>query len=522
MDHIKCIQSAEVLYRDYRTFQVYINGGLFFPQLSSNHELITERWGPDLISDPKNREQLFQFINSSPKLGSIYIRPSPPLYAHQHHQTMRNTSMANHIYEFGQTYVGIGYVDLFQIAWGHYKESISDKILTFYGYDSSWVTVLRSKIIYCAMKYYTEEQITTRSLLQIWFSSCWDKETSDSFDMLIKDAVADPERFQLDIEKDVPILQKWQEVTITKEESVEEFSKDIDEFNDIWHMKINIDRVKFFRYLFTGCIFVDEKMIVCGNKTMFADVCGTTKKPGELFFKAIDLSANGFKSGRKTDSLYDNIIRVTHNIIFGFRSFVRMGKIVCILQRKVIDPIKELEFADTIKALKPYSIDWSSLPDYFEKNSFMRFAEACSVESTLHTVHFLEWDKYVFGACHVDWLEFQDKYLEIYYKSKMAVNAKHQTLQSLGTKSLLFFFEYSPFINHLDELNMYLAKAFRKPFGDFFLSDNQGNVLPRFENDEWDFPGLLFFEHSYYVIRSTFSFNKGTTIKQPFMTSLYF
>ena len=53
VDHIKCIQSAEVLYRDYRTFQ-YINGGLFFPQLSSNHELITERWGPDLISDPKN------------------------------------------------------------------------------------------------------------------------------------------------------------------------------------------------------------------------------------------------------------------------------------------------------------------------------------------------------------------------------------------------------------------------------------------------------------------------------------
>ena len=112
--------------------------------------------------------------------------------------------------------------------------------------------------------------------------------------------------------------------------------------------------------------------------------------------------------------------------------------------------------------------------------------------------------------------------MEFYHKSKMAGIAKYQTLQSLGTKSLLSFFEPSPFINLQDELNMYLAKAFRKPFGDFFLSDNQGNVLPRFENDEWDFPSLLFFEHSYYVIRSTFSFNKGTTIKQPFMTSLYF
>ena len=147
MDHIKCIQSAEALYSEYRFAQIYFIGGLMVQQFFSDHGSIAVRWGPDLVSDPNNREHLFQFINTSPKLGSIYIRPSPPPYAHQYHQTMRNTSMANHIYDFGHTYVGIGYVDLFQIAWGHYKESISDKILTFYGYDSSWVTVLRSKIL---------------------------------------------------------------------------------------------------------------------------------------------------------------------------------------------------------------------------------------------------------------------------------------------------------------------------------------------------------------------------------------
>ena len=58
------------------------------------------------------------------------------------------------------------------------------------------------------MKYYTQEEITTMSLLQIWFSSCWDEETSNSFDILVKDAVANPEIFQLDTEKEVPILKK--------------------------------------------------------------------------------------------------------------------------------------------------------------------------------------------------------------------------------------------------------------------------------------------------------------------------
>ena len=334
------------------------SGHTIYPHFFTDPKYIANRWGSTFILD---HELLKHLCQSPPKLGNIYARRSLLPYDGKYHQTMQNTSMANQIYEFGQTYVGIGYVDLFRIAWGHYKESISGKILTFYGYDSSWVTVLRSKIIYSAMKYYTEEEITTTSLLQIWFSSCWDMETSNSFDMLVKDALANPERFQLEVEKDVFILRNWQEVIVTKEEAVQEFSNEEKNLNDIWHMKSMMDRVKFLRYIFTGFIFVDEKKIICGNKTMFSDACGTTKTPGELFFKAIDLNANGFNRARKAASLYDTITTLTHKTIYGFRAFVSMEKIICILQHKVIDPIKEPKFADTIKALSPYSIKLARL-----------------------------------------------------------------------------------------------------------------------------------------------------------------
>jgi len=54
-------------------------------------------------------------------------------------------------------------------------------------------------------------------------------------------------------------------------------------------MKSERDRVMYCRYLFTGCIFVDEFNITCGNPTMFTEFDGQTKMPGESFFRAIDL-----------------------------------------------------------------------------------------------------------------------------------------------------------------------------------------------------------------------------------------
>ena len=78
-------------------------------------------------------------------------------------------------------------------------------------------------------------------------------------------------------------------------------------FDDIWRLKSIDDKIKFCRYFFTGCIFVDEKKIVCGNKTMFCDVFGTTKMEGELFFKAIDQRAVGFERDRHCKTLFDTI-----------------------------------------------------------------------------------------------------------------------------------------------------------------------------------------------------------------------
>ena len=61
-------------------------------------------------------------------------------------------------------------------------------------------------------------------------------------------------------------------------------------FDGIWSMKFEDDRVEFLRYLFTGCLFLEESCAYCGNPTMFSQLNGY-KKIGQFenFFKSLDL-----------------------------------------------------------------------------------------------------------------------------------------------------------------------------------------------------------------------------------------
>ena len=371
------------------------------------------------------------------------------------------------------------------------------------------MTTVRSKLIYGIMKYFTNEEISTLSILQIWFSSCWDDITNQAFQRVLGDAFADVEKYNLDKE-DVILLKKWKTARITIRFAQEDFSKGLvnPHFDDVWQMKSEKDRVMFCRYLFTGCIFVEEGNIVCGNPTMFSKSNGQSKAAQELFFKAIDLLAVGFKRTiTMSDSLFETITMLTHKTTLGFRSFINMGKIVCHLETKFVDP-KDLQFASRIKSLRPYGIDWSNLPDYMEKKQFIKFARACSDEDTIHQRHFLNWIYYVYGACHVDWNEDQDQCLKIYRDYKES----HKKLQSdlLSVSGNIWwrhFFEGEIYVNPLNEINIALAMIFRQTFENYFLSDENGKILNRCKENICDGTKSNFFTQSSTMFRSVFTFN---------------
>ena len=102
---------------------------------------------------------------------------------------------------------------------------------------------------------------------------------------------------------------------------------------------------------------------------------------------------------------------------------------------KFIKP-DDMDFADTIKSLNPYGINWSNVPDYLEKNSFLKFARVCSVDNTVLMIHFINCNQYVFGACHVDWVN-NPKRLHAFHIEKKKIQ-KSKIIQALEDKKAIF------------------------------------------------------------------------------------
>ena len=112
---------------------------------------------------------------------------------------------------------------------------------------------------------------------------------------------------------ELQVIEIWRRKKISIMKAKKNFSVSLEnpEFDGIWSLKHEVDRVKFLRYLFTGCIFVEQNSAEGGNPTMFAKINGYIKIPQfESFFKSVNLWSIHLSKPRK-NSLYEEICSVT-------------------------------------------------------------------------------------------------------------------------------------------------------------------------------------------------------------------
>ena len=179
----------------------------------------------------------------------------------------------------------------------------------------SRIVTLRSKLIYGAMKYYQEGDVSTRSILQIWFSSCWEQKTKSTFDLLVGDALGNPKKYILD-DNDVVLMKRWSEKSINISKAKSDCTAKVFNsiFDPVWNLKYEQDRVFFCRYIFTGIIFADEENLVSGNPTMFTQYEGARRIEADIFFHSIDLNLSSFQAECNSGRYLNNIIFNLNNI----------------------------------------------------------------------------------------------------------------------------------------------------------------------------------------------------------------
>ena len=89
---------------------------------------------------------------------------------------MKNYKLSQWVLTAGETHVSLGCVDFSQLLFGLFDGDLTQPIY-FYGLDSAIVSIVRCKVIYQMIL----NQVMSRSILQVWFSSGWSNSTLKDF-----------------------------------------------------------------------------------------------------------------------------------------------------------------------------------------------------------------------------------------------------------------------------------------------------------------------------------------------------
>ena len=405
-------------------------------------------------------------------------------YVTLHQQMLRNTPSVNYPLFVGTNSVFFGFVDLCSLLWAEVRFFIPSKPAVIYGFDASEVSVARSTLIYEMMKTVGWKKVRDETILQVWFSSCWDEATKEDFEDFIQNEVPHIQN---------NLLQKYAAIWTRKknmsvEDAKESFSCNLQEANfmALNNLEIKADRVWYANYLFTGCLFLEDEA-VCGNCTMFPDQHDDWIRTNfENFFNTVDIHIFVKKLENKKSYLLPLylMIRLTTASQFNrIRDLIQLRTIQCHFFVKKVDP-KDSEFAASIEELEPSVIDWSNLPDYWNRNGFTNFARQCSSAKTSHRFHTMNWMRRVYGASYYDFKDkrrmLEKKYSAYRKQVQTSVCEEKYPLGFLQGWVRVPLFDFPT--NHFTE---YAVVNHGNEYLKWFLTEENGNVLKYEQQERW-------------------------------------
>jgi len=445
-------------------------------KIDFNFDLAYDKWRWDNLD--ANGQKIFRLFKKLPRMGDAVDFTYEMNWTEADFnngeldaQIFSERPDPRQVYDFSNTYVGVGFVDLWQLMDGIYLR-VNEGVLKFYGFDACELVVARALLVLEMMKAPFEE-ICSKTILQVWFSSCLDDQTKLQVTSFLKKNLTCHN----------PLLKKYAKVWLEKitkvsvEDAQDNFCFEPEYLFPLLNLKKENDRVKFTRYLNTGCVFVNEDKVVCGNPTMYPlEMDDYWYHPSGSIFAFINLS----KVERNAYSLIDNILRHIKYKFTSFRTLVQNGKIECSLEVKFVEANDET-FADRLRKLNPSTIHWSDLADNWNRHDFLEFAQKCSGPDTQHFFQLRDWNEHVFGSNWID-LTLTEKdsqslldNLRKEWKEEtellVLANAENSAQSSLKVPLLV--------ADPKDAANQHLELKYAEKYFNFFLTDRKGHPIKR-------------------------------------------
>lgn len=361
--------------------------GIIKQNFISDPNYFAKRFGiidESIIFSIYEKYQPGEIINEKNDLKKLYVNYTSNRMFH----SFTNVPFKRFCLNYGKNYTVIGYVDLGFLINSFLKEDedIEKNQINFYAYESCPYATAKSMVLLKMM----EEQIESKSILEVWYSSGWTKDTEKDFIRACKLLL----QSHTDLNKDLQIiLNVWIETSVSLTVSLKLWREQISIIShDCHNLNLEKDRVEVAHYLLTGQIY---KNCEVGSRTMFTNPLSSYSKikdenyiysqsleeipynPNKSFLESI----NNFIC-LKIDETKKNINNKIFNIEFKYKEIIPSDK----------------EIINELAELNSWVIIWTNVCDYFPREDFISLANKISNADTIHFIHSMNWMQEVYGT----------------------------------------------------------------------------------------------------------------------------
>ncbi|PKY57333.1 hypothetical protein RhiirA4_411631 [Rhizophagus irregularis] len=412
------------------------------------------------------QKELNNFLASPRKFGDIFTEKMKTPYVVDKGKgalSFSNTPKQCLTLNQGKTHVAIGFVDLDLLLRARFvqnKNSV-EQPNKFIGYESSVYAVAKTNVI----KEMMMEKAPIRSIIEVWTSTVWTRETLKHFENAVKIVLQyenapnnkPPNPTKKELHPKVrSLISHWNESVgnpKSRQEAHELWVKTFNSENGIFSVVANLiesrDRVQAARHILTGefpLMDDQQKNNLIASITMFN--CNDEINPhstSECMFQMMPMDAILPKNKQNSVS------------------------IEIYLHHQTVTSNDNSELLTSIRKLDPWTMSWSNICDYSYAPVFHKLLQACSGNDTVHVMTSMSWVTEVFGA-HI--LEHESKYRrEIYDNAQKIISTTGKSIDPSG------YFRYDKIIMNPCQIgSIGAASGVKESWKNYFFKGQDLNV----------------------------------------------
>jgi hypothetical protein len=335
-------------------------------------------------------------------------------YADELHHSFSNAAVRPTVMAAGRTHVAVGFVDLASLSasiavsgYGEEEASAASSPTLWVGYEQSAYAVAKTAAIVAMM----QRGASDDDVLQVWYSASWSAGARASFRAALQDLLS-PACMHVTGGLDgggssaIPaavlvFLRHWTLADVSLAAAREGWlDRQHGSLSFIGNFTRALDRHALCAYMLTGQLLRDAQV---GSVVMFGvpDALGAVA-PDESCLQTVPFVELARAHSRATCDVVETCVRILRVRIVDLSRHVRRGTVVVQLRLATLTP-EACALHSEIRKLRPHTLNWSNVPDYFAPKTFHAMARACSAdEGTVHVMHAMNWPLYTHGSSHID------------------------------------------------------------------------------------------------------------------------